>query len=250
MLEYLRAKLIWDVSYLDLLLNTPPAKLPSIMLECLLVCFQVAHHAFFKFAIRGNYLWNVVSRSPGLKKKKKKKEETEQDNQYSKASRSLKGPFVWNIWALQKALHWLLGMSYFLFFYFYNAQTVVGFSRDRQALRLTVVHSTLMPRATLRSIGPSLHRSNVVQLHVRLNSLQMQPVSKTCTVLVTVLKNWNTVRTWVPTILRTSPFWIGWSSPLPNASFSGRIRIKLWMRCWKRNVQILITFPLRLLFSS
>ena len=112
-----------------------------------------------------------------------------------------------------------------------NAQTALGFSRDRQALRPTVVHSTLMPRAKLRSIGPSLNWSNVVQLHVRLSSLPMQPVSKTCTVLVTVLKNWNTVRTWVPSILRTSPFWIGWSSPPPNASFSGWIRIKLWMRC-------------------
>ena len=45
-----------------------------------------------------------------------------------------------------------------------NAQTALGFSRDRQALHLTVVHSTLMPRAKLRSIGPTLHRSNVVQV--------------------------------------------------------------------------------------
>ena len=53
---------------------------------------------------------------------------------------------------------------------FSNAQTVLGFSRDRQALRLTVVHSTLMPRAKLWSIGPSLQRNNAVQLHVRLSS--------------------------------------------------------------------------------
>ena len=54
---------------------------------------------------------------------------------------------------------------------FSNAQTALRFSRERQALRFTAVHSTLLPRANLRSIAPSLHRSNVVQLHVRLSSL-------------------------------------------------------------------------------